>query len=160
MSMIATTRNRTPLAGAFDEIRGLSLRLLHPAGGPMARIDCTNGGISAPGHDSITLVGWTGHDITNPAQPLDYVAGLEHDSQIFTPSTASWPVALEIRNRYAGTIAALVPVYDFDGTTWSPVPGTMAGGNYATGDSRFNDLVSQLTGHDFYGAVAIHDRIE
>lgn len=116
--------------------------------------------LEIPGHDSITLVGWTGHDNTNPTQPVDYVAGLEHDSQIFTPSTASWPVALQIRNTYAGTIAALVPVYDFDGQTWTPVPGTMAGGNYATGDSRFNDLVSQLTGHDFYGAVAIHDRLE
>ncbi|NYI81184.1 hypothetical protein [Nocardioides panzhihuensis] len=47
MSTIATTRNRTPLAGAFDEIRGLNLGLLHPASGPLARIDCTNGGISA-----------------------------------------------------------------------------------------------------------------
>lgn len=53
-----------------------------------------------------------------------------------------------------------MPVYDFDGSTWTPVPGTPAGGNYATGDSRLTDLVSQLTGHHFYGAVAIHDRLD
>lgn len=56
-----------------------------------------------------------------------------------------------------------MPVYDFDGTTWSPVPGAREwpAANYAaTSDSRFADLVSQLTGHPFYGAVAIHDRIE
>lgn len=157
---ISQANARTPLRGAFDEIRGLNLHLLHQTTGPLAYMDATNGGISAPGHDSITLVGWTGHDITNPDQPVEHVVALEADSQVFTPSTASWPVALEIRNNYHGITAALVPVYDFDGHTWTKVPATMAGGNYATGDSRFTDLISRRLGHYFYGAVSIHDRIE
>lgn len=38
---------------------------------------------------------------------------------------------------------------------------TMFGGNYAAcSDSRFSDAVAGILGHRFYGAVAIHDRIE
>jgi hypothetical protein len=38
---------------------------------------------------------------------------------------------------------------------------TMFGGNYAgTSDSRFSRLCDQLLGGTFYGAVAIHDRVE
>jgi hypothetical protein len=38
---------------------------------------------------------------------------------------------------------------------------TMMGGNYAgTCDSRFSRKIASLLGHDFYGAVAIHDRVE
>jgi hypothetical protein len=37
----------------------------------------------------------------------------------------------------------------------------MDGGNFAaTSDSRFNEACRKLLGHDFYGAVAIHDRVE
>lgn len=36
----------------------------------------------------------------------------------------------------------------------------MFGGNYAAGDSRFNEAVEKLLGHRFYGAVPIHDRYE
>lgn len=37
----------------------------------------------------------------------------------------------------------------------------MMGGNYAaTSDSRFSKACRDLLGHDFYGAVAIHDRYE
>ncbi len=37
----------------------------------------------------------------------------------------------------------------------------MAGGNFAeTSDSRFNQKCEELLGHRFYGAVAIHDRVE
>jgi hypothetical protein len=37
----------------------------------------------------------------------------------------------------------------------------MAGGNFGyTSDSRFSGLARKLLGHDFYGAVSIHDRIE
>src|SRR6185312_3790952 len=35
------------------------------------------------------------------------------------------------------------------------------GGNYgATSDSRFSEACEKLLGHEFYGAVAIHDRYE
>tara|TARA_Y100000389_G_scaffold167437_1_gene172636 strand:+ start:84 stop:437 length:354 start_codon:yes stop_codon:yes gene_type:complete len=38
---------------------------------------------------------------------------------------------------------------------------TMFGGNYAgTSDSRFSRLCDQLLGGSFYGAVAVHDRVE
>lgn len=38
---------------------------------------------------------------------------------------------------------------------------TMFGGNYAgCSDSRFSDLCDKLLGASFYGAVAVHDRVE
>ena len=38
---------------------------------------------------------------------------------------------------------------------------TMMGGNYAaTSDSRFSDAIAARLGHNFYGAVPIHDRVE
>ena len=38
---------------------------------------------------------------------------------------------------------------------------TMFGGNYAsTSDSRFSELCEKLLGATFYGAVAVHDRVE
>ena len=37
----------------------------------------------------------------------------------------------------------------------------MFGGNFGeTSDSRFSEKVSEMLGHNFYGAVAIHDRVE
>ena len=38
--------------------------------------------------------------------------------------------------------------------------GPSNGGNYATGDSRFNREVERITGSPFYGAIAIHDRYD
>ncbi len=39
--------------------------------------------------------------------------------------------------------------------------GYMMGGSYvAACDSRFNQTIEKLTGHTFYGAVALHDRTE
>ena len=44
---------------------------------------------------------------------------------------------------------------------WNEDQHTMDGGNYAaTCDSRFNSAIKELIGHHFYGAVAIHDRVE
>ena len=37
----------------------------------------------------------------------------------------------------------------------------MMGGNYgSTSDSRFKDKLEEMLGERFYGAVAIHDRVE
>jgi hypothetical protein len=37
----------------------------------------------------------------------------------------------------------------------------MAGGNFgSTSDGRFSEACRKLLGHDFYGAVPIHDRFE
>ena len=44
---------------------------------------------------------------------------------------------------------------------WNEDEHTMDGGNFAaTSDSRFSDACRELLGHHFYGAVAIHDRVE
>jgi len=38
---------------------------------------------------------------------------------------------------------------------------SMMGGNYAaTSDSRFNEAIEKLLGHNFYGALPVHDRTE
>ncbi len=38
---------------------------------------------------------------------------------------------------------------------------SMMGGNYgASSDSRFAEKIEEILGHRFYGAVAIHDRVE
>jgi hypothetical protein len=70
----------------------------------------------------------------------------------FEPSDSCPAVTLE-----AGAldgIAVLRPVEA--GSNW-----TMFGGNYAsTSDSRFSRAVEFICGHRFYGAVAVHDRIE
>ncbi len=53
----------------------------------------------------------------------------------------------------------IVPATQDENGEWVPLRpegmvGPMAGGNYATGDSRFSERVP------FYGAVPIHDRFE
>ena len=38
---------------------------------------------------------------------------------------------------------------------------SMMGGNYAaTSDSRFREAIEKLLGHNFYGALPVHDRVE
>ncbi len=44
---------------------------------------------------------------------------------------------------------------------WNEGELTMNGGNFAaSSDSRFSDACQRLLGRPFYGAVAIHDRVE
>jgi len=69
----------------------------------------------------------------------------------FKPSDDIPQVEL-VKGYSAGTVRA-VPV-ELKG-------GGMMGGNYiATCDSRFSELCESLTGAPFYGAVAVHDRVE
>lgn len=43
---------------------------------------------------------------------------------------------------------------------WVAVDGMAAGGTFAaTSDSRFNETMRELLGGNFYGAVAVHDRL-
>lgn len=94
--------------------------------------DCTNGGASSK-HDELTLV-----NVDGPFEPQPHR-----------------PAALLVKGASRG-IARIVMQDDHDAKRW-----TMMGGNYAaTSDSRFTKAVEAITGAPFYGAVAIHDRVE
>lgn len=41
-----------------------------------------------------------------------------------------------------------------------PLRGMMGGAYVATSDSRFAEAVEKMLGQNFYGAVALHDRVE
>ena len=93
--------------------------------------DCTNGGISS-------RVGVRGFTLTN-------VEGAD------TPN-ANYPAA-ELKKGAFNSVH-IKPA-------WNEDQHTMDGGNFAaTCDSRFNSAIKELLGHHFYGAVAIHDRVE
>ena len=69
----------------------------------------------------------------------------------FDPS-ANYPSAI-LETHVKGCLR-IVP--ENDGKKWF-----MNGGNFAaTSDSRFGEACEKLLGHRFYGAVAIHDRVE
>ncbi|MFS3130657.1 hypothetical protein ACLM5J_19805 [Nocardioides sp. Bht2] len=149
--------NHYALNAATSQHRGLKLHVARATLG-----DCTNRGVSATAQ-TLTLVGWTGwnrsgeFDVTN-------VVELDKLSQVFSPDGDSPAVALRLRRDSfgAGCTAHLVPVRS-DGTPTGrlfPASAAMAGGNFASGDSRFSDLLAMVLGHRFYGAVAIHDRFE
>ena len=103
-----------------------------------------------------------GHDCTNgPSRIHDRLCVINVDGP-FEPS-ADAPAFILEPGAMPG-IARLVPAYEGD------KPWFMFGGNYgATSDSRFNRAVEQIIGgrtartdwtYSFYGAVAIHDRVE
>lgn len=93
--------------------------------------DYTRGGISST-HGMLCLV-----NVPGPFEP-----------------TAEAPAAW-LESHLSG-IARIVPKYEACDHRHH-----MAGGNYAaTSDSRFSTAVEQITGQCFYGAVAIHDRVE
>lgn len=79
----------------------------------------------------------------------------------FEPNENRPAVILDVREISNQKILRLVPAEKV-GDSYEPVKAwTTMGGNYgATSDSRFSEKGEELTGHLFYGAVAIHDRIE
>ena len=99
----------------------------------LGKIDCTMGG------ESSYAKGFTVVNAEGPFEPCeDYPA-------------AELVVAEPIGGR---KILRLIPVSKKDKCT-------MFGGNYAaSSDSRFCRLCDELLGVNFYGAVAIHDRVE
>lgn len=131
--------------------RNLHLSVLRNADG----VDCTRSGITST-HTQLRLVGYlvqTGER----EQVKELPEGLA-----LTNSDAA-PVLLIIRNSANGFIAHLTPAHrDEETGEWTRGGAwTMAGGNYAhSSDSRFTTLVSRLLGNRFYGALAVHDRIE
>lgn len=103
--------------------------------------DCTKDGISSR-YKTLCVVNASG-----PFKPENHI-------------DASPPVIVE---RHQPGCLRIVPAYwNSSKERWDIVPlHTSMGGNYgATSDSRFTELCERLLGHRFYGAVAIHDRIE
>jgi len=49
---------------------------------------------------------------------------------------------------------------DIEGLCLTNVEGPFGGNFAASSDSRFSQACRELLGHHFYGAVAIHDRVE
>lgn len=100
--------------------------------------DCTNGGISSKARSLVVV------NVDGP----------------FSPSPDA-PAAFLVRGLGPKGTVRIVPAIS-DGMKWVPsTDWTMMGGNYAgTSDGRFGRAVEELLGHAFYGAVAIHDRIE
>ena len=93
--------------------------------------DCTNGGVSSQ-------TGVKGFCLTNVSGPFD--------------PDANYPAAKLKKGAYNSV--NIVPA-------WNEDEQTMFGGNYAaTSDSRFSQAIKELLGHEFYGAIAIHDRTE
>ena len=97
--------------------------------------DCTNDGVTSPKR------GYRGLCLTNVDGPFD------PDSE--------YPAAKLVKNEYThGDTVVVVPEEVED--KWS-----MDGGNYAaTSDSRFNEAIEKMLGHNFYGALPVHDRVE
>ena len=101
--------------------------------------DCTNKGISEK-NDTLLLV-----NVEGPFDPENHKGKLAFLKQGVFPGTA-----------------VIVPACWAEIGEYIPVPEwTMMGGNYGgTSDSRFTKAVEKITGHPFYGALPIHDRIE
>lgn len=100
--------------------------------------DCTLRGISS-NHDEVVVV-----NVEGPSKPSD-----------------DRPAVMLVDGALRGTVRIVPAVENPDGS-WSPEPRwTMFGGNYAaTSDSRWSEAIEARLGARFYGAVAIHDRIE
>jgi hypothetical protein len=114
--------------------------------------DCTNGGLSAT-HAGALIVG-----IINDGQlrrPL--LAPVPRDWQVLTECEQRPAVYLRRRVVAGRPVWSIVPAPQVDpdaGALAAYLSGWMAGGNYATGDSRLSRALG------FYGAVAVHDRRE
>ena len=121
---------------------GMIVSVLRTAG----NYDYTNRGVSSQ-YDHLCVM-----NVSGPFQP-------RHPD---TGDITAYPVILEKgpMNTVRLVPAALDSLFENDDLEptgeW-----TMMGGNYAaTSDSRFAQAIETILGHSFYGAVAIHDRVE
>lgn len=122
-----------------DFSRGLLLHVLRHAGWG----DTTNGGISVH-NDYLALVG------TMVDHEPDTLKPLPADSRVFPPVEGR-PAVILVRRRVGQIVTFHLRPYGTEPLSrWF-----MAGGNYATGDSRFGSLMNTLS-----PAVEIHDRCE
>lgn len=102
--------------------------------------DCTNGGISSR-YDTLCIV--------NASGPFEPTAGYP-------------PVILCLHPTMPGIVRAAPAYFNEKSGEWEPIPvHHMMGGNFLyTSDSRLREKVTQMLGRPFYGAIAIHDRLE
>ena len=169
----------TETASGVSSWHGYTLTVLRPATWT-PESDASMGGVSAR-YDKLTIVG-----VADPARSPDgtrYVhplaqtletTGRRNDAQLWTMlggyaqprpddiagSYYGAPVALDVRN-LGGPVLSLLPVEWLPSREQWAVPSWyMFGGNYAAGaDSRTGDLLRAAAG-SFYGALAVHDRVE
>lgn len=122
---------------------GLPMHVYRSADG----MDCTADGITST-HTRLTLIGTIDELGTFTPSP---------EQSRLHPPTDNAP-AIALRRNMTIPCAHLVPV-TADG---EPIGGRwyMAGGNYATGDSRVADYYAQLDLEPTYGATPVHDRTE
>lgn len=133
---------------ATDFPAGLLIQVVRPA--PSEYGDLTCGGVSVEARH-LSLIG-----IIDPDGDYEQ---LPKQSRVF-PARPDAPAV--VLDRTAGGFPILVPASHDEELGWGRVrTHTMAGGNYgASSDSRVGDALRAVSGSRFYGAVAIHDRIE
>lgn len=127
---------------------GLLIQVVRPA--PSTYGDLTLGGVSAEAKH-LTLIGIIDADGDYEQMPKQ--------SRVFPVRPDAPAVVLD---RTAGGFPILVPASHDEELGWGRVrTHTMAGGNFgASSDSRVGDALRAVSGQSFYGAVAIHDRVE
>lgn len=132
-----------------DAPAGLMFSVVRPA--PSGWGDLTCGGVSSTA-DTLTVVGII--DADGDFQQLP------KDARVF-PARPNSP-AVVVDRTYGGWPILVPAVYNEAHGQWDRIrTHTMAGGNYAaSSDSRACDALDTVLGQRFYGAVAIHDRIE
>jgi hypothetical protein len=145
----------TPVAEAM---RGLTLDVVTPADGR----DYSNSGLSTQVR-RLTLVGWTGY--ASPTEQrthgrIDHLVPLAADAQVRAPSGDAPAVCLHLRRIGFEISPALIPCTTED-NGYRPEFGSMADGAFAhSSDQRLAELMVDVLGHPFYGAIALHDRWE
>ena len=78
----------------------------------------------------------------------------------FEPSENA-PAAVLVKGNDPGTVVVrAVRNYSASDETHDVIRGMMGGSYVSTSDSRFSQAVEKIVGGRFYGAVALHDRVE
>ena len=95
----------------------------------------------------------------NDANNLFYGLDSLHVYNVDGPFTPQLGDAVALLEQHTPGACRLVPA-TLEAGEWVAVDGMTAGGTYAaTSDSRFSGAMAELLGNNFYGAVAVHDRL-
>ena len=150
----STGADRRDDGAAVPPANAQRVTIYRPASGG----DASLGGISAT-HDDLSLVGWVHRkslSVSTVVRQLPEGARGPWEATQDMP-----PVALIVREGRLGRSLHIAPVtWNSQRVRWEVVEGTMFGGNYAAGDSRFANLIYKVAGLPIHGPVKIHDRIE